>query len=168
MKLQEYLVDDIRQTDFYNIFKEVSKGIAVKAYDLQYLENIRQYKDKKQRGDSELVEHCVRFKGMGDIPWDQIAKTANDIVNQTIEEDSNVNRNIFYIEFNCHGRSLNALEAWSGTVWLEDGSWVVLKNSYESYNDDYVFAMERHTPPIINTVELSKASIDYTIRKTKY
>lgn len=162
-ELKGYLIKDIRKSDFYHIFKEVSKDIKVKAYDLRYLKNIRRYDNEDQTGDGVLYEHCVKFKGLGSIPWDEIANEANDIVNRTTKDDIKFNTDIFYIEFDCHRETLDCL--WAGTVWLEDGSWVTLGSKYDSYDDSYVFKMERHAPPLINTTELSKKTTEYTIKK---
>ena len=47
MKIKDYLVKDITKTDFYNIIIEACDDIKVKAYDLTYLENVRQYEDER-------------------------------------------------------------------------------------------------------------------------
>lgn len=164
MKIKDYLVKDITKTDFYNIIIEACDGVKVKAYDLTYLENVRRYEDKRETLEkSHLMEHRVHFEGYGPIPWKEIEKTANDIINNTKEDETKRDTHIFHLVFNCFNNTLHAFDSWHGVIWLEDGSWVTLKCVYNSYEDDYIFKIERHKPPMISKVDFGRIPVEYTI-----
>ena len=70
---------------------------------------------------------------------------------------------IFHLVFNCFNNYLHAFVSWHVVIWLEDGSWVTLKCVYNSYEDDYIFKIERHKPPMISKVDFGRIPVEYTI-----
>ena len=163
MGLKKYLVKDITKTDFYNMVIEACDGIKVKAYDLTYLENVRRYEDEHETFEkSQLIQHYVHFEGYGPIPWKEIEKTANDIIRNTKEDEVKYDSHIFHLVFNWDTDT--AFDSWNGTIWLQDGSWVTLRCEYNSYKDNYIFKIKRHTRPMISKKDFGLRPVEYTTK----